>query len=149
MARVLACFALLLLNASSSYAQWERVVVSTTNEGGYASNVVHGSPHPLQYFLTPSPERDPSNSLCLGCPVATANGRKKTLQDYEVESSQRVLGKAFGRKVIELVLSFRLGPELMKTYAEEAARENGHPGTVYSESGAIKFSWRLCGAPGD
>lgn len=132
MPRILPCFALLLLSASSSYAQWERVVVSGTNEGGFASNVVQGSPHPLQYFLRPSPERDPSNSLCLGCPVATVNRRKTTLQDYAVESSQRVLGESFGRKVIEVVLSFRMGPELMKINAEEAARQTGDPGRVYS-----------------
>lgn len=133
MPKTLPCFAMLLVSSSSSYAQWERVVVSSTNEGGFASNVVHGSPHPLQYYLTPSTERDPSNSsLCIGCPVATVNGRKTTLQDYAVESSQRVLGESFGRKVIEVVLSFRMGPELMKINAEEAARENGHAGVVYS-----------------
>lgn len=131
MSKILACFALLLLSASSSYGQWERVVVSRTDEGGFASNVLHGSLHPLQYYLTPSPERDHSNSLCLGCPVAI-NSRKTALQDYAVESSQRVLGEPFGRKVIEVVLSFRLGPELMKINAEEAARVNGHPGKVYS-----------------
>src|SRR6266702_486540 len=42
-------------------------------------------PHPLQYYLTPSPERDPANSLCLGCPVA-AGGRQRTLQDFVVET---------------------------------------------------------------
>lgn len=132
MPKVLACFAMLLTSASSSYAQWEMVVVSRTEEGGFASNFVHGSPHPLEYYLTPSPERDPSNSLCLGCPVGTVNTRKTTLQDYAVESSQRVLGESFGRKVIEVELSFRMGPELMKINAEEAARQSGDPGRIYS-----------------
>lgn len=132
MPKILACFALLLSSAASSYAQWERVVVSRTDEGGFASNVVHGSQHSLEYYLTPSPERDPSNSLRLGCPVGTVNTRKTTLQDYAVESSQRVLGESFGRMVVEVELSFRMGPLLMKINAEEAARESGDPGRVYS-----------------
>jgi hypothetical protein len=30
------------------------------------------------------------------------------------------------------MLSFRMGPELMKVFAEEAARESGDPGKVYA-----------------
>jgi hypothetical protein len=54
------------------------------------------------------------------------------LKDFVVEASQHPLGISFGRKIIEIVLSFRMGPELMKIHAEEAARESGDPGRVYS-----------------
>jgi hypothetical protein len=132
MPKILVCAALLLLlGAPSSYAQWERVVIAWTGESDPMRPVTHGSPHPLRYYLTPSAERDPSNSLCRGCPV-TVGGRGQSLKDFVVEASQRPLGVSFGRKIIEVVLSFRMGPELMKIRAEEAARESGDPGRVYS-----------------
>jgi len=58
-------------------------------------------PIPCGSIWTAAPERDPSNSLCLGCPV-TDNGRKRNLRDYVVDVSQRQLGKAFRRQIIEI-----------------------------------------------
>ena len=58
-------------------------------------------PIPCGSIWTAVPERDPSNSLCLGCQV-TDNGRKRNLRDYVVDVSQRQLGKAFRRQIIEI-----------------------------------------------
>ena len=92
--------ALLLFGARSSHAQWERVETTWTDEHGLTSHVLHSSPHPLRFYLDGA-ERDPNNSLCLGCQV-TDNGRKRNLRDYVVDVSQRQLGKAFRRQIIEI-----------------------------------------------
>ena len=111
MPRILVCAALLLFGARSSYAQWELVETAWTDEHGLASRVLHSSPIPCGSIWTAAPERDPTNSLCLGCPV-TDNGRKRNLKDYVVDVSQRPLGKAFRRQIIEIVLSIRDSPEI-------------------------------------
>lgn len=124
MPKILVCAALLLLGARPSAAQWDRQVVAWTGVSDMERTVDHSSPHPLQYYLTPSAERDPVNSLCLGCPITTMDGLRRTLKDCVVDVSQRPLGKSFGRKIIEIVLSFRDTPEVKKMYAEQAAKEN-------------------------
>src|SRR5258708_12740889 len=131
MRKIFLCIVVLLLNTPPLYAQWERFEVSLTGKGDPKSPTLHGTPHPLQFYLTPTPGRDSSNSLCLGCPV-TVGGRGQSLKDFVVEASQHPLGVSFGRKIIEVVLSFRMDPKLMKIHAEEAARETGDPGRVYS-----------------
>ena len=45
-------------------------------------------------------------------------------QDDVVDVSQRPLGKAFRRQIIEIVLSFRDSPEIQRPYVQQAAREN-------------------------
>jgi hypothetical protein len=74
MPTILACVVLLLLGTSSSYAQWEPIGTAWTDEHGLGSRVPRNSPYPLEFYLTPTPERDPANSLCPGCPVATTEG---------------------------------------------------------------------------
>lgn len=111
MPRILVCAALVLFGARSSHTQWERVETTWTDEHGLTSRVLHSSPHPLQFYLTPSPERDPTNSLCLGYPL-TDSGQRRNLKDYVIDVSQRPLGKAFRRQIIEIVLSFRDSPEI-------------------------------------
>lgn len=112
---ILACTALLLLSASSSYPQWERVVLAWTGVDDPLRPITHGSPHPLQYYRRPSPERDPINSLNLGERVGT---HQISLQDYVVQTSQRPLGEPFGRKIIEIVLTLRHGSEMQTMEAE-------------------------------
>lgn len=112
---ILACTALLLLSASSSYPQWERVVLAWTGVDDPLRPMTHGSPHPLQYYRRPSPERDPINSLNLGERVGT---HQISLQDYVVQTSQRPLGESFGRKIIEIVLTLRHGSEMQTMEAE-------------------------------
>ena len=62
------------------------------------------SAHPLQFYLTPSPDRDPSNSLCLGCKVAT--GQAISLGNFVVQTSKQAVGQAFGKTIYQIELSF-------------------------------------------
>ena len=71
--------------------------------GGLAKPA-QASPHPLRFYTTPSPDRDPSNSLCLGCKIA--DGRAVGLNDYALESSQQLVGEASGRAIYQIELSF-------------------------------------------
>lgn len=119
MPKILGCFALLLLSASSSYAQWERVVIAWTGKSDPALPVTQGSPHSLQYYLTPSPERDRINSLNLGEKVGA---HEISLQDYVVETAQCPVGEPFGRKIIEIVLTFRYRGETQETEAKGATQ---------------------------
>jgi hypothetical protein len=105
-----------------AHAQWERIQIDWTGEGGIRETTSrHGSAHPLQFYLNPSGERNFDNSLCLGC---DEYGHRVTLQDFTVETSQRVIGRYRGRKIIEIVLSFRIAPAMQQIYREEAAREH-------------------------
>jgi hypothetical protein len=124
MPRNLISVVLLLLGTCPVYAQWERIEVYWTGETGVHRTVSRqGSPHPLQFYLEPSAERDPSNSLCLGCEL-DAHGQRIKLEDFDVEKSQRILGRPFGKQILEIVLTFRAGSAMQKTNREEAAREH-------------------------
>ena len=140
MSRILACSALLLLSASSSYAQWERVVIAWTGKGDPALPVTNDSPHPLRYYLTPSPERDPINSLNLGERVGA---HKISLQDYVVETAQCPVGEPFGRKIIEIVLTFRFRSEMQETEAKGAEQGNSCKDTPpQSSDKPASIQWR-------
>ena len=93
---------LVLFALSPAGAQWQRVSVPS------GQSKAPNTPHPLAYFLHFSPERNINSSLCLGCKTDT--GRKVTIADYAVKSSQRPIGESFGRKIIEVDLTFDIKP---------------------------------------
>jgi hypothetical protein len=128
MSRILIPVGLLLLSTRPVHAQWERVEVYWTGESGVHRTVSRqGSPHPLQFYLSPSAERDPSNSLCLGC---EGDGHQQIkLEDFDVEKSQRILSQAFGKQIVEIVLTFRAGSAMQKANREEAEREHSSADT--------------------
>ena len=95
---------LLLLAACPASAQWERLVGE--NKGRLLEPPARSTPHALQFYLTPSPDRDPGNSLCLGCKAS--GGQKVSLRDYEVETSTQVVGEPFGKKILQIELSFHV-----------------------------------------
>jgi hypothetical protein len=106
----------------TAQAQWERIQVDWTGENGIRQTTSRsGSAYPLQFYLTPSAERDFDNSLCLGCDMY---GHRPTLQDFTVEASQREIGEYRGRKLVEIVLSFRIAPAMQQIYRKEAALEH-------------------------
>ena len=124
MSRILIAVVLFLLSTRPVYAQWERIEVYWTGESGVHRTVSRqGSTHPLQFYLSPSADRDPSNSLCLGCPL-DSGGQTIKLEDFDVEKSQRVLGQPFGKRIIEIVLTFRASSVMQKINREEAARQH-------------------------
>ena len=84
-------------------AQWQRIEMDA--KGGLGKSVPT-VPHALQFYLTASPDRDPSNSLCLGC--KTANGRAVSLNDYAIKTSKQLVGEAFGRAIYQIELSFAM-----------------------------------------
>lgn len=140
MAKILSCFAFVLLSASSSYPQWERVVIAWTGKSDPALPVTQGSPHSLQYYLTPSPERDPINSLSLGEKAGT---HEISLQDYVVETAKCPVGEAFGRKIIEIVLTFRYRSETQETEAKGATQGNSCKDTPpQSSEEPASIQWR-------
>jgi hypothetical protein len=98
------CILLPFLAASSACAQWHRIVTSWNGETGIYKKNTTTSPHPISFFLSPLPARDPDNGLCLGC---DQDGHKVTLKDFSIQASQRELGESYGRKIIEIMLSFR------------------------------------------
>ena len=106
-------------------AQWQRIEMDA--KGGLGKSVPT-VPHALQFYLTASPDRDPSNSLCLGC--KTANGRAVSLNDYATKISRQLVGKAFGRAIYQIELSFEVKKgsvvEQMRHEWEEKEKEEGH-----------------------
>src|SRR5215469_6975043 len=82
--RALSNVALLLFGLCSATAQWQRIEIDA--KGGLGKSV-QCSPHPLQFYLTPSPDQDPSNSLCLGCKVGT--GQAISLENFVVHTSSK------------------------------------------------------------
>jgi hypothetical protein len=125
MKRLLSGLLLVLFSVSPVHAQWERIVVYWEGETGIHRDISsQSSPHPLEYFLTPSPERDSVKSLCLGCPL-DKHGRKISLQDYDVEKSQRSLGKPFDAEIIEVILTFRAGREMQEINQQESHSSMG------------------------
>lgn len=125
MPKVLACFALLLSSTCSSYAQWQRVEMDA--KGGMGKSVP-SVPHPLQFYLTASPDRDPSNSLCLGC--KTASGQAVSLNDFAIKTSKDLIGEAYGKAIFQIELSFEAKKgsvvEQMRHEWEEKDKEEGH-----------------------
>lgn len=61
-------------------------------------------PAPLQFYLTASPEHDPSNSLCLGCKIAS--GEAVSLNDFAIKTSKQLVGEAFGKAIYQIELLF-------------------------------------------
>jgi hypothetical protein len=102
--KMLVCVVLLLFAICPASAQWEHI--GDDNKGGALRTSVPSSPHPLQFYLTPSRDRDPGNSLCLGCKVN--DGQEVSLQDYAVETSKQVIGESFGKKILQIELSFNV-----------------------------------------
>ncbi len=104
MSRSLRLIVLLLTVATVAQAQWERIEMD--DKGGNVSTGKHtpGAPHPLKYFLTPTAERDPSDTLLIANPGKDAGGI--TLSNYRIEVTQKDLGSAFGRKVLEIDSKF-------------------------------------------
>ena len=105
-------------------AQWQRVEMDA--KGGLGKSVP-SAPHPLQFYLTASPDRDPSNSLCLGCKIA--NGRAVRLNDYAIKTSKQLVGEAFGRAIYQIELSFEVKKgsvvEQMRHESEEKYKAQG------------------------
>jgi hypothetical protein len=98
--------AVTLLLIRPAFAQWERI--SWDQKGTTDGTPPRSAPHPLQYYLTPSADRDSGHDLCLGC--KTGGGQQVSLQDYDVERSQHLLGEAYGRKIFQIVLTFHEKP---------------------------------------
>ena len=120
MQRLLSGFLLVLFGVGPAHAQWERIVVYWEGETGIHRDISQqSSSHPLEYFLTPSAERDLVKSLCLGCPL-DKHGRRIKLQDYEVEKSQRSLGKPFDAEIVEVTLTIRAGREMQEINHQES-----------------------------
>lgn len=114
--------ALVLAFTFDAQAQWQRIQIDWTGESGIRETTSSpGSAYPLQYYLAPSAERDFDNSLCLGCEMY---GHRLTLQDFTVETSQREMGEYRGRRIVEIVLCFRVAPAMQEIYRKEAAREH-------------------------
>jgi len=97
---------MLMFAVLPAVGQWERVA------GGPPQNktaqLANTPPRPLAYFLAFSPERYTDNSLCLGC--KTSDGQKVSIADYVVKPSERYIGESFGRKIVEIVLTFDVKP---------------------------------------
>lgn len=93
--------ALFFLAAWPASAQWQRIQMDA--KGGLGKSAP-SFPHPLEFYLTASPDRDPSNSLCLGC--KTANGQAVSLDDFAIKASKQLVGEAFGRSIYQIELSF-------------------------------------------
>jgi hypothetical protein len=105
-------------------AQWQRI---ERDAKGGLGNSIRSAPHPLQFYLTPSPDRDPSNCLCLGCEVK--DGQAVSLRDFAVENSKQVLGESFGQKIFQIEFSFdvKKGPaaeRLHREWEQEGRRES-------------------------
>jgi hypothetical protein len=92
------------LASCPAFAQWERL--AWDNKGTTDGAATRSVPHPLQFYLTPSLDRDSGNILCLGC--KTKSGRQVTLQDYAVEATQQPVGESAGRKIFQIVLTFHV-----------------------------------------
>lgn len=105
-----------------AHAQWERIQVDWTGTRGIRERISRrDSAYPLQFYLTPSADRDFDNSLCLGCDM---EGHRLGLQDFTIEISQRVIGQYRGRNIVQIVLSFFVAPSMQRRYRQEAAREH-------------------------
>lgn len=115
---------LLFLAAWPASSQWQRVEMDA--KGGMGKSVPSG-PHALQFYLTASPDRDPSNSLCLGCKIA--NGQAVSLNDFAIKTSKQLVGEAFGRAIYQIELSFEVKKgsvvEQMRHEWEEKYKEEG------------------------
>lgn len=94
---------LFFLGAWPASAQWQRIEMDA--KGGLGKPVT-SIPHPLEFYLTASPDRDPSNGLCLGCKIA--NGQAVSLNDYSIKTSKQLVGEAFGRAIYQIELSFEV-----------------------------------------
>ena len=105
--------------------QWQRIEMDA--KGGLGKSVP-SVPHALQFYLTASPDRDPSNILCLGC--KTANGQAVSLNDYAIKTSKQLVGEAFGRAIYQIELSFEVKKgsvvEQMRHEWEEKYQEEGN-----------------------
>jgi hypothetical protein len=120
--RLLAFAVLAAAITIDAQAQWERIQVDWTGESGIRETTSRrGSAYPLQFYLTPSAERNFDHSLCLGC---ERYGHRLTLDDFTVETSQHEIGEYRGRKIVEIVLSFRIAPAMQQIYRKEAALEH-------------------------
>lgn len=115
---------LLFLAARPVSAQWQRIEMDA--KGGMGKSIP-SVPHALQFYLTASPDRDPSNSLCLGC--KTANGQAVSLNDFAIKTSKQLVGEAFGKAVYQIELSFGVKKgsvvERMRHEWEEKDKEQG------------------------
>jgi len=106
-----------------AHAQWERMQEDWSGEGGIGETISRQSPaHPLEFYLTPSAERDFDHSLCLGCDAG--GGHRTELQDFSIQTSKRVIGQYRGGKILQIALSFRYSPAAQERFREEAAREH-------------------------
>ena len=80
----------------------------------------------MQFFRTPTPNPNLSNALCLGC--KTRSGAAVSLQDYDVETAEDVVGASFGKKIVQIVNMFRVKKNsVMQRLREEwNAQQPGH-----------------------
>lgn len=137
MPKVAVVLASALLFSSALHAQKSQKVPQETASGpwqrlemdakGGLGNSVPSVPHPLEFYLTASPDRDPSNSLCLGC--KTANGQAVSLNDFTIKASKELVGETFGRAIYQIELSFEVKKgsvvEQMRHEWEENAKKEG------------------------
>lgn len=112
------------ISQETASGQWQRVAMDPKGGLGKSAPSV---PHALEFYLTASPDRDPSNSLCLGC--KTANGQAVSLNDYAIKTSKQLVGEAFGRAIYQIELSFEVRKgsvvEQMNHEWEEKLKEQG------------------------
>ena len=114
--------ALIVVAGSVAQAQWERIEMNDKGGNRNRQEKETGAPHPLKYFLTPSAERDSSDTLLVG--VAAGRGGI-TWDDYRIEVTQHELGKAFGRRAIEIDSKFwtKQGTALDKLFHGDSSDE--------------------------
>jgi hypothetical protein len=89
----------------------------------------------------PSSDRDPSNSLCLGCKVK--DGRAVSLSDFDVESSKQLLGESFGKKIFQIELSFAVKKRsVVERLHREWEQENIQEGQNVSFDSLPPAEWK-------
>lgn len=127
-------FILFLVWSQVAHAQWEHIQAYWEGEDGIHQIVTRNTPeHSLDFFLTPSEERDSTHSLCLGC---DNSGHRVGLSDFKIETSQRTVGQYQGKDILQIILTFRLSPAIEQLYAKQAGAE--HPGEAVSSQASEK-----------
>ena len=151
MAKPVICVVLVVLTSVSACAQWQRTVVYWTGEEGIQAISSESLPHSLQYYLTPSAERDPTDSLSLQCEVEPG-GAKRKLSDFDMKTSQSLIGEASGRKIQQIVLTFNPGPAMKEASTAEAARQHPEQKQPAQPEWAPPVEWKsivMESAPGE
>jgi hypothetical protein len=151
MAKPVAWVALFLLASVSAPAQWRRTVVYWTGEEGIRAISSESSPHPLQFYMTATTDRDPIDSLCLQCEVEPGETKRK-LSDFDVRASQSLIGEASGRKIQQILLTFNPGLAMKEAARAQAARQHPEQPPPAEPKWAPPVQWKsivMESAPGE